>query len=188
MLFSKSSMVIKRTDIRTTLSNIQRSLFYDRDSNKPGRSWFCRCPTTCKVILAVHTKNHTRSDSTCIPQVCNLIKKESVAQVFSCEFWEISKNTFFTEHLRTTASESSSESCQIQQTRGCLDILLINRIKITRLRNSETRLRNCAEKTCVSYTLREVSKYGVIFGLYFPAFGPEITPYLDTFQAVIKLK
>ena len=27
-----------------------------------------------------------------------------VAQVFSCEFCEISKNTFFTEHARTTAS------------------------------------------------------------------------------------
>ena len=27
------------------------------------------------------------------------------AQVFSCEFCEISKNTFFIEHLRTTASE-----------------------------------------------------------------------------------
>ena len=27
-----------------------------------------------------------------------------MAQVFSCEFSEISKNTFFTEHLRTTAS------------------------------------------------------------------------------------
>ena len=26
---------------------------------------------------------------------CNLIKKETLAQVFSCEFWEISKNTFF---------------------------------------------------------------------------------------------
>ena len=32
------------------------------------------------------------------------IKKESLAQVFSCEFCEISKNTFFTEHLWTTAS------------------------------------------------------------------------------------
>ena len=36
-----------------------------------------------------------------------------------------------------------------------------------------------------------MSKYGVISGPYFPAFrlntgeyGPEITPYLDTFQAV----
>ena len=27
--------------------------------------------------------------------------------VFSCEFWEISKNTFFTEHLWATASNSS---------------------------------------------------------------------------------
>ena len=25
---------------------------------------------------------------------CNFIKKETLAQVFSCEFWEISKNTF----------------------------------------------------------------------------------------------
>ena len=30
---------------------------------------------------------------------CNFIKKEALAQVFSCEFCEISKNTFFTEHL-----------------------------------------------------------------------------------------
>ena len=32
-----------------------------------------------------------------------------------------------------------------------------------------------------------MSKYGVISGPYFPAFGkyePEITPYLDTFHAV----
>ena len=26
---------------------------------------------------------------------CNFIKKETLAQVFSCEFFEISKNTFF---------------------------------------------------------------------------------------------
>ena len=37
---------------------------------------------------------------------CNFIKKESLAQVFSCEFCEISKSTFFTEHLRTTASSA----------------------------------------------------------------------------------
>ena len=29
----------------------------------------------------------------------NLIKKESLAQVFSCQFCEICKNTFFVEHL-----------------------------------------------------------------------------------------
>ena len=34
----------------------------------------------------------------------NFFKKETLAQVFSWEFCEISKNTFFTEHLWTTAS------------------------------------------------------------------------------------
>ena len=48
---------------------------------------------------------------------CNFIKKETLAQVFSCEFCKISKNTFlyrtppvtassyFEVHLRTAASE-----------------------------------------------------------------------------------
>ena len=35
----------------------------------------------------------------------NFVKKETPAQVFSCEFGEISKNTLFTEHLCTTASD-----------------------------------------------------------------------------------
>ena len=34
---------------------------------------------------------------------CNCIKKET--QVISSKFWEISKNTFFTEHLWATASK-----------------------------------------------------------------------------------
>ena len=33
-------------------------------------------------------------------------KKENLAQVFSCEFYEISKSNFFTEHLWATASKS----------------------------------------------------------------------------------
>ena len=33
-----------------------------------------------------------------------LLKKEALAQVFSCEFCQISKNPFFTEHLCATAS------------------------------------------------------------------------------------
>ena len=33
-------------------------------------------------------------------EACNFLKKETLSQVFSCEFREISKNTFFTEHLR----------------------------------------------------------------------------------------
>ena len=38
-------------------------------------------------------------------KVANFIKKETLAQVFSCEFGEIFKNTFFTEQLKTTASD-----------------------------------------------------------------------------------
>ena len=34
----------------------------------------------------------------------NFIKKETLAQVFSNELCEISKNTFFTEHIWATAS------------------------------------------------------------------------------------
>ena len=38
-------------------------------------------------------------------QACNFIQKEILAKVFSREFCEIFKNTFFAEHLRTAASE-----------------------------------------------------------------------------------
>ena len=31
-------------------------------------------------------------------------KKDTLAQLFSCEFCEIFKNTFYIEHLRVTAS------------------------------------------------------------------------------------
>ena len=56
--------------------------------------------------------NHSQ-ESTCVrvsfliklqPWVCNFIIKETLAQVLSCEFCETFKNTFFTEHLRMTAS------------------------------------------------------------------------------------
>ena len=33
-----------------------------------------------------------------------LIKLQTLAQLFSCELCKISRNTFFTEHLRATAS------------------------------------------------------------------------------------
>ena len=38
---------------------------------------------------------------------CNLSKTGTLAQVFSCEFCEIIKNTFLKKHLWTTASDFS---------------------------------------------------------------------------------
>ena len=48
------------------------------------------------------------------PEACNFIKKETLAQLFSCEFCEISKNTY-TEHIRTPASVLCPE-LQLQNT------------------------------------------------------------------------
>ena len=37
-------------------------------------------------------------------KACSFIKKKTLIQVFSCEYFQISKNTYFEEHLRTTVS------------------------------------------------------------------------------------
>ena len=42
------------------------------------------------------------------PPASSFIEKETLAQVFSCEFGKIFKNTFFTEHTQATVSERSS--------------------------------------------------------------------------------
>ena len=42
-------------------------------------------------------------------QACNFIKKR-LAQMLSCEFCKVFRNTFFTEHLWTIASNHSSTS------------------------------------------------------------------------------
>ena len=41
-------------------------------------------------------------------QAWGLLLKKTLAQVFSCEFCEISKNTYFIEHLWATASEQEN--------------------------------------------------------------------------------
>ena len=43
-------------------------------------------------------------------QACYCIKKGILTQVFSCEFYEICKNTFLTERLRATASGVTSNN------------------------------------------------------------------------------
>ena len=48
-----------------------------------------------------------------LPEACNFIKKETLPQVFSCEFCKISKNTFFYRTPLEAASAKSwySEHC-----------------------------------------------------------------------------
>ena len=44
-------------------------------------------------------------------QACNFIKNETPTQVFSCEYFEIFKNTYFQEHLERAASEDPNFLC-----------------------------------------------------------------------------
>ena len=48
-------------------------------------------------------------ENTCTGLRAATLLKKTLAQVFSCELCEISKNNFFTEHLWTTASEFVTE-------------------------------------------------------------------------------
>ena len=59
------------------------------------------------LLLLIRDINLAKNSDNQAP--CNFIKKETLAQVFSCEFCEISKNTFFTEHLWKTASMSAKD-------------------------------------------------------------------------------
>ena len=60
-----------------------------------------------KVPIEVAQNSH---ENTCVrvsfsePPPCNFIKKEALAQVFPCEFGEISKNTFYYKTTLVVAS------------------------------------------------------------------------------------
>ena len=73
------------------------------NGNLISRSSHRRCSAK-KVFLEIslNLQESTCGKAPC--RACNFIKKETLAKVFSLEFYEIFKNTFFTEHLRTSAS------------------------------------------------------------------------------------
>ena len=64
--------------------------------------------TTCAIytcrVSTLSRCSHQRRSIERRTHSCNFIKKETVAQVFSCEFCEIFKNTFFKKHLWMIAS------------------------------------------------------------------------------------
>ena len=87
------------------------SLNCNKDEQTPPEIIFCgyyaseavvqRC--SVKKVLLENSRNSPKN--TCaraffLIKACNFIKKETLAPVFSCEFCEILKNTFFIEHLR----------------------------------------------------------------------------------------
>ena len=75
-------------DTRTTPKYPSNCCFQDQPTEV-----FCK-----KVVLRNFVKF---TEKHMCQEACNLIKKETLAQIFSCEFCKISKKTFFTEHLPT---------------------------------------------------------------------------------------
>ena len=64
-----------------------------RNSLEKQGTWFREAfPTEIRVAIAFRI-SHQRCSIR--PEACNFIKKETLAQVFSCKFCEISKSTFF---------------------------------------------------------------------------------------------
>ena len=45
-----------------------------------------------------------------LQQACNFIKKETLAQVFSCEFCEISKNTFLQKNSVAASAKKTAKN------------------------------------------------------------------------------
>ena len=58
-----------------------------------------------EIFIRITDLQIFRSSHRRCPETCNFIKKETLSQVFSCEFCEVSKKTFFIENLRETASK-----------------------------------------------------------------------------------
>ena len=58
-----------------------------------------------KVFLEIsqNSQENSCARASFLISLCNFFKKETLAQVLSCEFCEISKNTIFTENLWVTA-------------------------------------------------------------------------------------
>ena len=85
-------------------------LFYVEITEVVVPSWYVK-----KVFLEISQNSYESTgtrDSLLIKlqarpgQACNFIKKESLAQLFFCEFYEISKNTIFYSTLQVAASKT----------------------------------------------------------------------------------
>ena len=120
--------------INCSFSHFYKVVGFYRSSHRscPGKKVFLeRC-------LQNSQENTCGRDSILIKLQAEGCKKETLVQVFSCEFCEISENTFFTEHLRTTASAFSFSEAA---TGGVLRKKLFLKISLNSQKNT-FRLRN----------------------------------------------
>ena len=74
------------------------------------------CRKRCLKILANLTGKHLFWTLFFSDLDLQLYYQEILTQVFSCEICKISKNTYFEEHLRTTASEFIGDTTLLNET------------------------------------------------------------------------
>ena len=89
--------------------HLYKSLFFNKVS-RPGSEVVVQRCSVKKGVLGNFTfsqENTCPRVSILISRASNFIKKETLAQVFSCEFCEISKNTFFHRAPPVAASVGS---------------------------------------------------------------------------------
>ena len=70
----------------------------ERDKKFPLTLFYLEAVIQRSSLKKLNLKKLNTHENTCV-RVCNFIKKEALAQVFSCECCEVFKNTFFIEHL-----------------------------------------------------------------------------------------
>ena len=92
---------------------------------RTDKAWHNKCEMMYRMTYQFNTRVIRTSHRSCSvkkvfykPKACNFIKKEAKVQVFFCEFYEISKNTYSTENIRTTASV------------WCFSVIVVMRLKL----------------------------------------------------------
>ena len=82
--------------------DILKKVFLTFSQNLQGNTCVRVSFLSCRPLLWPWKRQRTFSFlkfSEGIEETCNFIKRDTLKQVFSCEFCPIFKNTFFTEHL-----------------------------------------------------------------------------------------
>ena len=103
----------KRHSIRKQIASplsLQLIILFLRNSHLQRdnqQTFFSQFFFNFQKILAAHQKSVLQKFLECSPKNTRGESYFSKTQAFTCKFSEISKNTFFTEHLRTTASAFS---------------------------------------------------------------------------------
>ena len=116
------SGITKKDDIHSRFILILLDTTFIYNPRKGTRSSHRRCPTGKGVLrnFAKFTgKDLCQSlffNKATDLRPATLLKKEALAQVVSCEFCEISKNTFFTERPQAAASGVSIIPCSFMET------------------------------------------------------------------------